>query len=100
MLISLKKYSKHSHLYQTVLAFLSHNFAEKSELDRIKKVFLHFIKLIMNIHYLLIHFLLLNLENMKTMQYKDSKIKKHRKRLKKKKKKTKVNLHLKMVEIK
>ncbi len=40
ILKSLKKYSKHSKFYQAVLAFLSHNFAEKEQLDRIKKIFL------------------------------------------------------------
>ena len=40
ILKSLKKYSKHSKFYQAVLAFLSHNFAEKAQLDRLKKIFL------------------------------------------------------------
>ena len=40
ILKSLKKYSKHSKFDQAVLAFLSHNFAEKAQLDRLKKIFL------------------------------------------------------------
>ena len=40
ILTSLKKISKkHSKFYQAVLAFLSHNFALKSEIERLKKVF-------------------------------------------------------------
>ena len=39
ILLSLKNFSKHSKFYQAVLAFLSHNFAEKDYLDRLKKVF-------------------------------------------------------------
>ena len=39
VLTSLQSYSKHSKFYQALLAFLSHNFAEKDYLDRIKKIF-------------------------------------------------------------
>lgn len=39
VLQSLKTFSKHSKFHQTVLAFLSHNFAEKEQLDRLKKIF-------------------------------------------------------------
>lgn len=39
VLQSLKTFSKHSKFHQTVLAFLSHNFAEKDQLDRLKKIF-------------------------------------------------------------
>ena len=39
VLISLKNFSKHSKFYQTVLTFLSHNYAEKSQLDKLKKIF-------------------------------------------------------------
>ena len=39
VLTSLQSYSKHSKFYQAVLAFLSHNFAEKDYLDRLKKIF-------------------------------------------------------------
>ncbi len=38
-LISLKNYSQQSKIYQTVLAFLSHNFADKIELNKLKKIF-------------------------------------------------------------
>ena len=39
VLISLKNYSQQSKIYQTVLAFLSHNFADKLELNKLKKIF-------------------------------------------------------------
>ena len=39
VLNSLKNYSNHSKIYQTVLAFLSHNYADKEELNRLKKIF-------------------------------------------------------------
>ena len=39
VLSSLKYFSKHSKFYQVVLAFLSHNYAEKSQLDKLKKIF-------------------------------------------------------------
>ena len=39
VLISLKNFSQHSKIYQTVLAFLSHNFADKKELNKLKKIF-------------------------------------------------------------
>ena len=39
VLISLKNFSKHSKFYQAVLTFLSHNYAEKSQLDKLKKIF-------------------------------------------------------------
>ena len=38
-LISIKNYSKSSKIYQTVLAFLSHNFADKEQLNKLKKIF-------------------------------------------------------------
>ena len=38
-LISLKNYSKSSKIYQTVLAYLSHNFADKEQLNKLKKIF-------------------------------------------------------------
>ena len=38
-LISLKNYSQSSKIYQTVLAFLSHNFADKEQLNKLKKIF-------------------------------------------------------------
>ena len=38
-LISLKNYSQHSKIYQTVLAYLSHNFADKEQLNKLKKIF-------------------------------------------------------------
>jgi len=39
VLSSLKYFSKHSKFYQVVLAFLSHNYAEKTQLDKLKKIF-------------------------------------------------------------
>ena len=39
ILESLKNYSQHSKIYQTVLTYLSHNFADKEELNRLKKIF-------------------------------------------------------------
>jgi len=39
LLLSLKNYSQHSKIYQTGLAFLSHNFADKEELNKLKKIF-------------------------------------------------------------
>ena len=39
VLISLKNYSQQTKIYQAVLAFLSHNFADKVELNKLKKVF-------------------------------------------------------------
>ena len=39
VLNSLKNYPNHSKIYQTVLAYLSHNFADKKELNRLKKIF-------------------------------------------------------------
>lgn len=36
----LRKYSGHSKFYQAVLAFLSHNYADKAQIDKIKKIFL------------------------------------------------------------
>ena len=39
VLNSLKNYSQQSKIYQTVLAFLSHNFADKEQLSRLKKIF-------------------------------------------------------------
>ena len=39
VLNSLKNYSNHSKIYQTVLAFLSHNYADKEEINRLKKIF-------------------------------------------------------------
>ena len=39
VLISLKNFSQQSKIYQTVLAFLSHNFADKKELNKLKKIF-------------------------------------------------------------
>ena len=39
VLNSLKNYSQQSKIYQTVLAYLSHNFAEKEQLNRLKKIF-------------------------------------------------------------
>ena len=38
-LISLKNYSPGSKIYQTVLAFLSHNFAKKEQLNKLTKIF-------------------------------------------------------------
>ena len=39
ILFSIQNFSKHNKFYQVVLAFLSHNFAEKIYLDKLKKVF-------------------------------------------------------------
>ena len=39
ILLSLKNYSQHSKIYQTGLTFLSHNFADKEELNKLKKIF-------------------------------------------------------------
>jgi calcium-dependent protein kinase len=39
VLLSLKNYSNHSKIYQTVLTFLSHNYPDKEELNRLKKIF-------------------------------------------------------------
>ena len=39
VLLSLKNYSQHSKIYQTGLTFLSHNFADKEELNKLKKIF-------------------------------------------------------------
>ena len=39
VLMSLKNYSQHSKIYQTVLTYLSHNFADKEELNKLKKIF-------------------------------------------------------------
>lgn len=39
VLNSLKNYSQQSKIYQTVLAYLSHNFADKEQLNRLKKIF-------------------------------------------------------------
>jgi calcium-dependent protein kinase len=39
VLQSLKNYSQQTKIYQTVLTFLSHNFAEKVELNKLKKIF-------------------------------------------------------------
>ena len=39
VLTSLKNYSQQSKIYQAVLAFLSHNFADKVELNKLKKIF-------------------------------------------------------------
>ena len=39
VLFSLKNFSKHSKFYQVVLAFLSHNYAEKGQLEKLKKIF-------------------------------------------------------------
>ena len=36
----LSKFSTHSKFYQAVLAFLAHNYADKTQIDRIKKIFL------------------------------------------------------------
>ena len=38
-LTSIKNYSTQPKIYQTVLAFLSHNFAEKGQLNKLKKIF-------------------------------------------------------------
>ena len=39
ILLNLKNYSQHSKIYQTGLTYLSHNFADKEELNRLKKIF-------------------------------------------------------------
>ena len=39
VLNSIKNYSNNSKIYQTVLAFLSHNYADKEEINRLKKIF-------------------------------------------------------------
>ena len=39
VLNSLKNYAQQSKIYQTVLAYLSHNFADKVELNKLKKIF-------------------------------------------------------------
>jgi calcium-dependent protein kinase len=39
VLMSIKNYSAQPKIYQTVLAFLSHNFAEKGQLNKLKKIF-------------------------------------------------------------
>ena len=39
VLNEIKNYSNHSKIYQTVLAFLSHNYADKEEINRLKKIF-------------------------------------------------------------
>ena len=39
ILLSLKNYSKHSKIYQTGLTYLSHNFSDKEELNKLKKIF-------------------------------------------------------------
>ena len=39
VLISLKNYSQHSKIYQFVLTYLSHNFADKEQLNKLKKIF-------------------------------------------------------------
>ena len=39
VLISLKNFSQQTKIYQTVLTFLSHNYADKEELNRLKKIF-------------------------------------------------------------
>ena len=36
---SIRNYSAQPKIYQTVLAFLSHNFAEKGQLNKLKKIF-------------------------------------------------------------
>ena len=38
-LISIKNYSTQPKIYQTVLAYLSHNFADKGQLNKLKKIF-------------------------------------------------------------
>ena len=40
VLNSLTKFSKQSKFYQAVLAFLSHNYADKAQIDKLKKIFL------------------------------------------------------------
>ena len=39
-LISIKNYSQSSKIYQTVLAYLSHNFVDKEQLSKLKKYFI------------------------------------------------------------
>ena len=39
ILMSFKNYTKHSKIYQIVLTYLSHNFDDKEELNRLKKIF-------------------------------------------------------------
>ena len=39
ILLNLKNYSKHSKIYQTGLTYLSHNFSDKKELNKLKKIF-------------------------------------------------------------
>ena len=39
VLISLKNYSQQTKIYQTVLTYLSHNYTDKEELNRLKKIF-------------------------------------------------------------
>jgi serine/threonine protein kinase len=39
VLISLKNFSQQTKIYQTVLTFLSHNYTDKEELNRLKKIF-------------------------------------------------------------
>ena len=39
VLLSLKNFSQHSKVYQTVLTYLSHNFSDKEELNKLKKIF-------------------------------------------------------------
>ena len=39
VLLSLKNFSNHSKIYQTVLTFLSYNYPDKEELNRLKKIF-------------------------------------------------------------
>ena len=39
ILLSLKNLSYHSKIYQTVLTYLSHNFTDKEELNKLKKIF-------------------------------------------------------------
>ena len=40
VLLTLKNFAKYSKFNQAVLAFLSHNYAEKNKLDKLKKIFL------------------------------------------------------------
>ena len=39
ILLNLKNYTQHSKIYQTVLTYLSHNFADKEDLNKLKKIF-------------------------------------------------------------
>ena len=39
ILLSLKNFAHHSKIYQTVLTYLSHNFSDKEELNKLKKIF-------------------------------------------------------------